>query len=125
MNNLKLLTEWTPFEYDKDVIEEQRKANDGKDHHGYDRPNPELLFEKNARSCHRLRHTARRPGHVSLGMATAASLLFAENIHGIHGVICLTDKRGANSKNFRTVANYTLPRHRFPTIPATLPRCLW
>tara|TARA_A200000159_G_scaffold90790_3_gene84289 strand:- start:576 stop:1196 length:621 start_codon:yes stop_codon:yes gene_type:complete len=30
MSNLKLLTEWTPFEYDKDLIEEQRKANDGK-----------------------------------------------------------------------------------------------
>ena len=30
MSNLKLLTEWQPFEYDKDVIEEQRKANDGK-----------------------------------------------------------------------------------------------
>ena len=30
MNKLKLLTEWTPFEYDKDLIEEQRKANDGK-----------------------------------------------------------------------------------------------
>lgn len=30
MNNLKLLTEWTPWQYDKGLIEEQRAQNDGK-----------------------------------------------------------------------------------------------
>ena len=30
MSNLKLLTEWSPWVYDKEVIEEQKKANDGK-----------------------------------------------------------------------------------------------
>ena len=30
VNNLKLLTEWTPWQYDKGLIEEQRAQNDGK-----------------------------------------------------------------------------------------------
>ncbi len=29
-DNLKLLTEWTPWQYDKELIEEQKKNNDGK-----------------------------------------------------------------------------------------------
>ena len=29
-DNLKLLTEWTPWQYDKELIEEQKRDNDGK-----------------------------------------------------------------------------------------------